>query len=77
MKANKTTSPKNDVAKPSIAYYQKEREILLALGNDLTKVRDKNDLIRLFKEGIKGLYFITHTIVTTIDYKDDTQSLSS
>lgn len=74
MKANKTTSPKNDVSKPSIAYYQKEREILLALGNDLTKVRDKNDLIRLFKEGIKGLYFITHTIVTTIDYKDDTYS---
>ncbi|MGE8426955.1 MAG: sigma 54-interacting transcriptional regulator [Sphingobacterium sp.] len=74
MKANKTTNPKNDVSKPSIAYYQKEREILLALGNDLTKVRDKNDLIRLFKEGIKGLYFITHTIVTTIDYKDDTYS---
>ncbi|PUV26410.1 sigma-54-dependent Fis family transcriptional regulator [Sphingobacterium athyrii] len=74
MKANKTTSPKNEVSKPSIAYYQKEREILLALGNDLTKVRDKNDLIRLFKEGIKGLYFITHTIVTTIDYKDDTYS---
>ena len=74
MKANKTTSPKNDVSQESIAYYQKEREILLALGNDLTKVRDKNDLIRLFKEGIKGLYFITHTIVTTIDYKDDTYS---
>ncbi len=74
MKANKTTSPKDDVSLESIAYYQKEREILLALGNDLTKVRDKNDLIRLFKEGIKGLYFITHTIVTTIDYKDDTYS---
>lgn len=74
MKANKTTSPKKDVSQESIAYYQKEREILLALGNDLTKVRDKNDLIRLFKDGIKGLYFITHTIVTTIDYKDDTYS---
>lgn len=72
MKANKTTNSKNDVSQQGIAYYQKEREILLALGNDLTKVRDKNDLIRLFKNGIKGLYFITHTIVTTIDYKDDT-----
>lgn len=54
------------------ADYKKEQEILLALSNDLTRVRDKNDLILLFKKGIKGLFYITHTIVTLIDYKDDT-----
>ncbi|PZF71903.1 sigma 54-interacting transcriptional regulator [Taibaiella soli] len=52
--------------------YKREKEILLALSNDLTKVRDKNDLITLFKEGIKGLFYISHTIVTLIDYKDET-----
>lgn len=74
MRANKKICYPDGQDQQSISYYQKEREILLALGNDLTKVREKNDLIRLFKEGIKGLYFITHTIVTTVDYKDDTYS---
>ncbi|WP_333862710.1 sigma-54-dependent Fis family transcriptional regulator [Sphingobacterium sp.] len=74
MKAKKTTRTTIDLSQQDIAYYQKEREILLRLGNDLTKVRDKKDLLRLFREGIKDLYFITHTIVTTIGYKDNTYS---
>src|SRR5687767_8368845 len=52
--------------------YKKEKDILLALSNDLTRVRDKNDLIILFKQRIKGLFHITHSIVTLIDYKDET-----
>jgi transcriptional regulator with GAF, ATPase, and Fis domain len=52
--------------------YQKEKDILLALSDDLTKVRDKNDLIILFKQRIKGLFYISHSIVTLIDYKDET-----
>lgn len=51
---------------------QQERKILLELGNDITRVRDKNDLIRLFKQRIKGLFYITHSIVTLIDHKDET-----
>ena len=42
------------------------------LGNDITRVREKNDLIILFKKRIKGLFYFTHTIVTLIDYKDET-----
>ena len=57
---------------PSKAALQQERKILLELANDITRVRDKNDLIRLFKQRIKGLYYITHTIVTLIDHKDET-----
>ncbi|MBV4355864.1 sigma-54-dependent Fis family transcriptional regulator [Pinibacter aurantiacus] len=53
-----------------VAHYKKEKDILLALSDDITKVRDKNDLITLFKKRIKGLYHITHTIVTLIDYKE-------
>jgi formate hydrogenlyase transcriptional activator len=55
-----------------IALYRNEKEILLALSNDLTQVRNKNDLIILFKQRIKGLFYISHTIVTLIDYKDET-----
>jgi transcriptional regulator with GAF, ATPase, and Fis domain len=51
---------------------EQERSILLELGNDITRVRDKNDLIVLFKKRIKGLFYFTHTIVTLIDYKDET-----
>lgn len=46
--------------------------MLLELGNDITRVRDKNDLITLFKKRVKGLFYFTHTIVTLIDYKDET-----
>src|SRR5688572_1352747 len=63
---------KKDSLKQQVEHYKKEKDILLALSNDLTRVRDKNDLIILFKERIKGLYHITHTIVTLIDYKDET-----
>lgn len=55
-----------------VEHYQKEKDILLALSDDLTRVRDKNDLITLFKQRIKGLFYITHSIVTLIDYKDET-----
>ena len=52
--------------------YEEEKNILLALSNDITRVRDKNDLIILIKKRIKGLFYFTHTIVTLIDYKDET-----
>ena len=51
---------------------EQERKILLDLGTDITRVREKNDLLTLFKQRIKGLFHITHTIVTLIDYKDET-----
>lgn len=68
----KKASGKTAIVRPDQIDYKKEKDILLALSNDLTKVRDKNDLITLFKKGIKGLFHITHTIVTLIDYKDET-----
>lgn len=49
-----------------------ERKILLELGKDITKVREKNDLIMLFSKRIKSLYYFTHTIITLIDHKDET-----
>ena len=63
---------KNTESAPSKVTPEQERKLLLELGNDITRVRDKNDLIILFKKRIKGLFYITHTIVTLIDYKDET-----
>lgn len=67
-----TPGPTIDAARQEIEHYKKEKALLLALSNDLTKVRDKNDLISLFKKRIKGLFYISHTIVTLIDHKDET-----
>ncbi len=55
-----------------VAHYKKESEILLALSDDITKVRDKNDLIIIFKQRIKGLFHITHSIVTLINEQEQT-----
>lgn len=55
-----------------IEHYRKESEILLALSDDITKVRDKNDLIIIFKQRIKGLFHITHSIVTLINHEEQT-----
>src|SRR3982751_6727852 len=57
---------------PTRASLEQERKLLLELSNDITRVRDKNDLLTLFKQRIKGLFHITHTIVTLIDHKDET-----
>jgi formate hydrogenlyase transcriptional activator len=54
------------------AILEQERKILLELGDDITRVRDKNDLILLFKKRIKGLYYFTHTLIGLVDYKDET-----
>lgn len=49
---------------------ENERRILLELGNDITKVREKNDLIALFASRIKELFPFSHSIVTLIDHDE-------
>ncbi len=68
----KAKLPKSELPVPSTTTLEQERKILLELGNDITRVRDKNDLIILFSKRIKGLFYFTHTIVTLIDSKDET-----
>jgi len=62
----------SEIPAPSRVTLERTRKLLSELGDDITKVRDKNDLLILFKKRIKGLYHLTHTIVTLIDYKDET-----
>jgi transcriptional regulator with GAF, ATPase, and Fis domain len=70
MKRSQQAAP--ELPAPTEANLEQERKILLELGNDITRVRDKNDLLTLFRQRIKRLFHITHTIVTLIDYKDET-----
>jgi len=61
-----------DIAVTSQAALEQERKILLALGNDIARVREKNDLITFFTQRIKSFFYFTHTIVTLIESKDET-----
>jgi transcriptional regulator with GAF, ATPase, and Fis domain len=68
----KVQLPGSELPAPAESILERERKTLLELGNDITRVREKNDLLILFKKRIKGLFYFTHTIVTLIDYKDET-----
>jgi formate hydrogenlyase transcriptional activator len=68
----KAKRPESDLPGPSKVILEQERKILLELGNDITGIRDKNDLIILFSKRIKGLFYFTHTLIALIDYKDET-----
>ena len=70
MKSAKLPPP--EIAAPTPATLEQERKVLLELGNDITRVREKNDLLTLFRKRIKQLFYFTHTIVTLIDRKDET-----
>jgi formate hydrogenlyase transcriptional activator len=61
-----------EIPVPSLATLEQERTILLALGTDIARVREKNDLITLFSKRIKSFFYFTHTIVTLIESKDET-----
>ena len=55
----------------SKAVLEQERKMLLDLGNDITNVRDRDDLLVLFSKRIKSLFYFTHTIVKLIDPRDE------
>lgn len=70
MKRTKLPGPESPVL--SRAVLEQERQMLLDLGNDITRVRDKNDLLVLFSQRVKSYFYFTHTLITLIDYKDET-----
>ena len=52
-----------------ITRIERERDILLGLSSDLTKVRDKDDLLMFFSSRIKKLFHFAHSSITLIDQK--------
>lgn len=55
-----------------ISLLEAERRILLELGNEITKAREKNDLITIFSSKIREMFPFSHTIVTLIDHEAGT-----
>ncbi|SFQ02767.1 sigma 54-interacting transcriptional regulator [Parafilimonas terrae] len=55
-----------------IEYYKTEREILLALSNDITKVRGKDDLIKVFSSRLKQYFYFTHAVISLINHQKKT-----
>ncbi|WP_298710238.1 sigma 54-interacting transcriptional regulator [uncultured Chitinophaga sp.] len=50
-----------------IRFLEAERRILLELGNDITKVRNKTDLIVILSNKIREMFTFSHSIVTLIN----------
>ncbi|HWV33459.1 MAG TPA: GAF domain-containing protein, partial [Dyadobacter sp.] len=46
---------------------ERDRAILLDLGNDITRVREKSDLITLFSSRLKHFFYFNHAVVTLIE----------
>ena len=69
MKKVKTSERSGSIEKD---FAEKENNILLDLGKDITRVREKKDLIFLFSKRLKSLYYFTHITITLIDQKDKT-----
>lgn len=69
---NKTSIIGNAAPNERIQSLEKERRILLALGDDITKIREKDDLLRFFSSRIRELYPFSHTIVTLIEQEAQT-----
>lgn len=72
MKKAKSIEYTGSDAETSQKLLHNEGAILLELGKDITRVREKKDLIFLLSKRIKSLYYFTHTVVTLIDHKDKT-----
>ncbi|HRN56009.1 MAG TPA: sigma 54-interacting transcriptional regulator [Agriterribacter sp.] len=55
-----------------VVRYQKEKDILLTLSNDITRVREKDDLIKVFSSGLKAYFYFTHTVISLMDKQKGT-----
>ncbi|MGA9650674.1 sigma-54-dependent Fis family transcriptional regulator [Pedobacter sp.] len=53
---------------------QRERYYILELGKDITKVREKDDLIKIFSKRIKEFFYFNHSIISVIDKNEKSYS---
>jgi len=52
--------------------FEQEQELLFALSTDITKVREKDDLIRLFASRLRNMFYFLHSIVMLVDQHSKT-----
>jgi formate hydrogenlyase transcriptional activator len=58
-----------NMLKQQLEAFEKEKNILLALSNDITKVREKDDLVKIFSSGLKGFFYFSHAVVSLVDHQ--------
>jgi formate hydrogenlyase transcriptional activator len=61
-----------DVLRQQLNAYKKEKEILLALSDDITKAREKSDLVRVLSSRLKAYFYFTHAVISLIDKQKGT-----
>jgi formate hydrogenlyase transcriptional activator len=66
-KLKKSDTVNFDAIEKQIQSFELEKSTLLMLSDDITKVREKTDLITLFQSRLKSLFYFNHTIVMLID----------
>jgi formate hydrogenlyase transcriptional activator len=64
--------PKTNSLQDRADYFEKEIEILLDLSDAIIKVREKDDLIKVFASKLKGLFYFTHAVISLIDKQNKT-----
>ena len=52
--------------------YKKEKDILLSLSNDITKAREKHDLVKIMSTRLKEYFYFTHAVISLIDKQKGT-----
>lgn len=62
--------PPPHILQQQVEHYKKENDILLALSNDITQVREKNDLIKIFSSRLKSFFQFTHAVIGLVDRKN-------
>jgi formate hydrogenlyase transcriptional activator len=57
-----------------VRHYKNANETLLALTDDITRIRNRNDLLAFYEKQIMGPFFLTHPVITLINHSNDTYS---
>jgi transcriptional regulator with GAF, ATPase, and Fis domain len=60
------------ILKKQVNCYEREQDVLLELSNEITRVRTKIDLIKVFSSGLKSLFYFTHAVVSLVDNEEQT-----
>jgi len=68
-------APVSQLLQNRIDILKQERETLLDLGNNITKVRQKSDLINLISSRIRSLFYFSHAVVMLADPERETYKL--
>ena len=58
-----------NILQQRLGAYEKEKNILLTLSNDITKVREKDDLVKIFSSRLKDFLYFSHAVVSLVDHQ--------